>query len=932
MKHYILFFTLIGCLLTVFAGDAQAQQTRLAGTLIDADTKAPLAGASIMIKDQLSGTVADANGQFSLLTNRRGPWTLVVTMVGYEKQQVAVTDADKPLAVSLKTSTQVLQDVVVAASRVEESLLQAPVSIEKMDARAIRETPSASFYEGINNLKGVDMITSGLTYKQINTRGFASTGNSRFLQLIDGVDNQPAGFGFSVGNMLGLSDLDAESVELVPGAASALYGPAAFNGALLMHSKDPFQYQGLSAQAKMGVNHLNDPNTGAALYQDYAFRYAKAFANRLAFKVNVSYMRGLDWFATDYTDVDATTPSELKGRNNPAYNGLNVYGDEVNRTITGIGKVARTGYEERYLTDYNVYSLKLNGALHYRITPNLEAIYSYNYSKGTANYTGSNRFSVNGFSLLQHRVELRGSNFFVRWYTNQEDSHDSYNTRSLGQQINRTWVRDLSGNVVPANQADEMWFTRYTAAYQGKAPGVTAASHAAARGFADQGRYLPGSSEFEREKARLEGIQGLAGAGIMSQTKMHHTDAQYNFSSALEKAGLSKTEVLAGGNFRQYSLFTNGTLFDDKGGRILYYEYGAFLQASQRFWADKLKLTVSGRYDKNQNFAGYFTPRASLVFSPMEAHNFRASFQTGFRNPTPSDQFIKLNVGPITILGGAPSNSAGMNVYENSINSPTVGGFVNGFLADMQSGKTPQQAVMDNKDKLQKSNVAYIKPEKVQSYEVGYRGLIHNRLAVDANYYFGQYQNFILNQVVIRPDSPVLGTDGKINPAAAQDILNSKYQVFQLYTNANDQVTAQGATLGLTYFVPGGYTIGGNGTWSAFNLKGANPNNIPAFNTPRYKTNVTVGNRNIAKNIGFNVAWHWQDSFDWVGSFNDLRPGRIQAYHLLDAQVTYRMPALKTALKVGASNLTNQYIVQSYGSPAVGGLYYISLTFDQNMR
>ncbi|MFC5411649.1 TonB-dependent receptor [Larkinella bovis] len=922
--HLILFFLLNG---VVFA-----QQTRLSGTLTDADTKAPLAGASVQIKDQLSGTVADASGQFSITTNRRGPWTLVVTMVGYEKQQISVTNAAQAITVSLKTSTQVLQDVVVAASRVEENILKAPVSIEKMDSRTIRETPSATFYEGINNLKGVDMVTSGLTYKQINTRGFASTGNSRFLQLIDGIDNQPAGFGFSVGNQYGLSDLDAESVELVPGAASALYGPAAFNGALLMHSKDPFQYQGLSAQAKVGVNHVNDPNTGAAFYQDYALRYAKAFSNRLAFKLNVSYLRGLDWFATDYTDVDATTPAEQKGRNNPAYNGLNVYGDEVNRTITGIGKVARTGYEERDLTDYNVYSLKLNGALHYRITPNLEAIYSYNYAKGTANYTGSNRFSVNGFSLLQHRVELRGANFFVRWYTNQEDSHDSFNTRSLGQQINRTWVRDLSGNVVPVNQADEMWFTRYTTAYQGKAPGVSASNHAAARAFADQGRYVPGSAEFNREKARLEGVQGLAGAGILSQTKMHHTDAQYNFSSALEKAGLSKTEVLAGGNFRQYSLFTNGTLFDDKGGRILYYEYGAFLQASQRLLADKLKLTVSGRYDKNQNFAGYFTPRASLVFSPTEAHNFRASFQTGFRNPTPSDQFIKLNVGPITILGGAPSNSAGMNVYENSINSPTVGGFVNGFLADMQSGKSPQQAVMDNKDKLQKSNVAYIKPEKVQSYEVGYRGLINNRLAVDANYYFGQYQNFILNQVVIRPDSPVLAADGKINPAAAQDILNSKYQVFQLYTNASDKVSAQGATLGLTYFVPGGYTIGGNGTWSDFNLKGANPNNIPSFNTPRYKTNVTVGNRNIAKNIGFNVAWHWQDSFDWVGSFNELQPGRIQAYHLLDAQVTYRIPTLKTALKLGASNLTNQYVVQAYGSPAVGGLYYLSLTFDQNMR
>ncbi|AUD04574.1 TonB-dependent receptor [Spirosoma pollinicola] len=917
-------------LLYLATSTAWAQSRRVSGTIRDADNSQPMAGASVVVKGQQTGTVADAAGQFSLTTNQRGPLALKISMVGYQSRTVTVAEGNQPVTVVLQVATNALQDVVVAASRVEESLLLAPVTVEKMDARAIRETPSATFYEGINNLKGVDMVTSGLTYKQINTRGFASTGNSRFLQLIDGVDNQPAGFGFSVGNMFGLSDLDAESVELVPGAASALYGPAAFNGALLMTSKNPFTYQGLSVQTKVGVNHINDPNTGAAVYQDYGLRYAKVFSNRLAIKLVGSYMKGLDWFATDYTDVDATTSPEKRGLGNPAYNGLNVYGDEVNRTITGIGKVARTGYLEKDLTDYNVYSLKLNGAVHYRITPKLEAIYSFNYAKGTANYTGSNRFSVNGFSLLQHRVELRGANFMVRGYTNQEDSHDSYNTRSLGQQIARTWVRDLNGNVVAPNVADQTWFDRYTAAYQGKIQGVTGSDNTSARSFADQGRLLPGSADYEQQKARLIGIQGLAGAGILSQTNMYHADAQYNFTPALKSAGLSGTDLLVGGNFRQFSLFTNGTLFDDKGGRILYSEVGAFAQLSRSMLADKLKLTVSGRYDKNQNFAGYFTPRASAVFSPGDRHHFRASFQTGYRNPTPSDQFIKLNVGPITILGGAPSNSAGMNVYENSFNSTSIGGFVNGFLGEVNS-VGPQQAVLNNKNNLSKSNVPYIAPERVQSFEVGYRALLSSRFSLDANYYFGAYRNFILNTVVIRPNSPVLAADGSINPAAAQDILNSAYQAFQLYTNAPDRVTAQGATLGLNYVTASGYTLTGNGTWSAFNLQNADPNNIPAFNTPRYKTNVTIGHRTIMPNVGFNVAWHWQDAFDWVGSFNDLRPGRIQAYNLIDAQVTLKLPSYKALLKIGASNLTNQYVVQAYGSPAVGGLYYLSLTFDQGM-
>ncbi|MEZ0542511.1 carboxypeptidase-like regulatory domain-containing protein [Fibrella arboris] len=587
-----------------------AQTRRLTGIIRDGQGH-PLPGASVVVKGQLSGATADGDGRFSLTVPQKGTLQLAISMVGHQRQELTVGTNDRPIEVRLVATTSQLDEVVVGASRVEERLLRAPVTVEKMDVRAIRETPSASFYEGINNLKGVDMVTSGLTYRQINTRGFASTGNSRFLQLIDGIDNQPAGFGFSVGNMFGLSDLDAESVELVPGAASALYGPAAFNGVLLMTSKDPFRNQGLSVQSKVGVNHLGDANTGAALYTDHALRYAKAFGSRFAFKLNASYMGGLDWFATDYSDVNQTTSPELRGANNPARNALNIYGDEVVRTLPGIGQVSRTGYAEKDLTDYNVYSLKLNGALHYRITPRLEAIYAYNFAKGTANYTGSNRFSVNGFSLIQHRVELRGSNFFVRWYSNAEDSHDSFNTRSLGQQINRTWVRDLNGNVVSPDKADQTWFDRYAAAFAGSVPSVAGNSQTAARAFADQGRLQPGTSEYEAQKSRLIGIQGLAGAGILSQTSMWHTDGQYNLTSALKNAA----EVLVGGNYRQYSLFTNGTLFDDKGGRILYSEFGAFLQVSKTLLADRLKLTASGRYDKNQNFAGYFTPvhrRSSL--------------------------------------------------------------------------------------------------------------------------------------------------------------------------------------------------------------------------------------------------------------------------------------------------------------------------------
>jgi len=389
---------------------------------------------------------------------------------------------------------------------------------------------------------------------------------------------------------------------------------------------------------------------------------------------------------------------------------------------------------------------------------------------------------------------------------------------------------------------------------------------------------------------------------------------------------------LLGGNYRVYDMFTNGTLFDDKGGSIIIEEGGAFLQLGKRLLNENLKLSGSVRFDKNQNFEGRFTPRASAVYTVAKNHNFRTSIQTGFRNPTPGDQYIKLNAGPITILGGVPDNSKGMTVYQNSFTAASLGPFFGAFQQAMQQGSTPQDAVMMAKDLLVKSDVEYIKPERAAVFEIGYKGLINDNLIVDANYYYSSYTDFLLNQVVMEPESPVLDNDGNINPQAALDLLNGDSHLYQLYTNASDRVTSQGATLGLTYVLPRSFSLGVNATLATFDIKDANPNNVPGFNTPKYKTALTFGNSKLTDNFGFNVAWRWQDAYDWYGTFNQMRPGRIEAFSIFDAQVSYKLLPIKSMVKLGASNLFNNQVYQAYGSPSIGAIYYVSLTFDQLLR
>jgi iron complex outermembrane receptor protein len=904
-----------------------AQDVRISGTVKDADGN-PVSNANINVKNKNVGTTTNSSGLFTLhAKNLRLPFTIVISGIGYEQQEVQITSASQTVNASLPIKTTMLNEVVTSATRVSQSSLQSPVSIEKMGQRAIKENPSFTFYDGLQSLKGMEAITSSLTYKQVNTRGFNSTGNSRFLQLVDGVDNQTPGLNFAVGNLFGASDLDIESAEVIPGAASALYGPVAFNGLLSIRTKDPFKYEGLAVQLKTGINHVGETGSSAKSLSDFALRYAKSFNNRFAFKLNASYLTGTDWYANDYTDISASTPVGQRGPNNPGRDALNIYGDEVSKPLPGIGLVSRTGYEEKDLMNYDVYSLKLNGALHYKINNDIEAIYQYNYGRGTASYTGSSRFDLNNFVLQTHRLELKGSNFFVRSYVVGENSHDSYNTRSLAQFINRDWVQDLNGNVVSPANADATWFNRYSAAFNGTVNGVTPNSATAARTFADQGRFLPGTAAFDKAKDASIHNYGLSGAGVFSNSKFYHTDGQYDFTKAIKVF-----ELLAGGSFRKYSMFTNGSLFDDKTNKIKINEYGTFLQAGKKLLDDNLKLTASIRYDKNENFKGSFTPRFSAVYTVAQTHNFRASYQTGFRNPTPVDQFIHLNVGPITILGGAPKNSADLNVYQNSFTSASANAFQAAVGTAIAGGTPPPTAIAQNKDILVKSNVAYIKPEQQKAFELGYKSLINDKLLVDVNYYYSSYTNFILNTVVLNPQSPVLGADGKVNPAAAGDLGAGNFHLYQLYTNATDKVSAQGASMGLTYLLSKGYIAGANGTLSVFNLGTANINNIAQYNTPKWSTNATFGNPNVSKGFGFNVAWHWQSAFDWYGTFNGVRPGRINAYSMVDAQINKKLPRANTTIKLGGSNIFNKYISQAYGSPAVGAIYYVALVFDSPLK
>jgi iron complex outermembrane receptor protein len=322
--------SMIGMLL--FASSSFAQ-TKIEGVVNEATSKEPLVGVSVQVKGKVIGTITDSKGAFSFSVNSPPPFTLVVSSVGFLTQEVEVEGGQSHFEVQLSEQVVLGNEIVVSASRVEENVLKSPVAVEKMDIRGIRETPSTNFYDALANLKGIDMATQGVLFKSINMRGFGSTGNPRTVQMIDGMDNQAPGLNFPLDNIIGMSELDVESVEILPGAASALYGPNAINGLILMNSKSPFLYQGLSANVKTGVMHESSRSKATTPFVDGTIRYAKAFNNKVAFKVNFSYITAKDWEANNYSNLNLGGNADpLRGAGtNPDYDGVNSYGDEVHK-------------------------------------------------------------------------------------------------------------------------------------------------------------------------------------------------------------------------------------------------------------------------------------------------------------------------------------------------------------------------------------------------------------------------------------------------------------------------------------------------------------------------------------------------------------------------------------------------------------------------
>ena len=954
------------CLATlmVFSANAQSAST-ITGTVKNANTSESLSAVTVTVKGGTAGTFTDDKGNFKLSVTKF-PVTLLISSVGFDSKEVVVSNSKANVAVSLTQGYVLGSDVVVSASRVAERILESPVSIERVSNAQIKATASSNYYDMLANVKGVDVVGASLTFKSISTRGFNGSGNTRMNQLIDGMDNQAPGLNFSVGTMVGLTELDVDNMELLPGASSALYGSGGMNGTVLINSKNPFKYQGLSFQIKQGVNHIDNYERPQAAYKDYTVRWASKIGDRWAYKISAEYTEAQDWLAMNTSNYSRNTGTAngqaISGTRftDPNYDGVNVYGDETSSSLSGVYSsvkagvlgaltaayggnatlangafaqlygaaqagpysgnlatysaflkganaslapyapylygdakgmftgvnVSRTGYNESDIIDPVAKNLKVSGSLHYKINDNTEASASMYTGSGNTVYTGSDRYSLNGLNMTQLKLEIKSKNWFARAYQTLEDAGNSYNATITTRLFNEAW------------KSSTTWYPTYTAAYvQYKDAGLGSyEAHLAARSVADAGRPTGniGSSELFKSIANIPISQG--GGRFLDKSSLNVIEAQYNLTDVL---GLDKYDasLLVGGSIKGYVLNSQGTLFADTTRRIWINENGTYAQLSKKFFGDILKLSVSGRYDKNDNFAGRFTPRATAVVKIAEDNNIRLSYQEAYRFPTTQNQWINLLVGGGTrLMGGLPQ----LRNYYNFNTNPAYS------LASVLAGAPVQQQFGE------------FKPESMSSFEVGYKTLINKKLLLDFYAYAGKYTNFISGVTVLQSRNAA-------NPQLADLLDASKRIAYSIATNAPGDVYTSGWGISADYLLPNNFSFSSSVyTDEIGNLPSGF---ISYFNTPLFRANFALNNSGfLFKNrLGFSANLHYQDDFVYEGTF---AVGKVASFNTIDAVLTYKVPTIKSMIKVGGTNILNHYYQTAYGSPTVGGLYYVSFAYN----
>jgi outer membrane receptor protein involved in Fe transport len=956
---------------------AVVAQTQISGTVAD-DNGQPVPGASVVL-DSNTGTVTDFDGNFTLNTSQTPPFTITVSSVGLETKSVTVSSAAQALNITLGASSTELDEIVVSASRIAQRLFESPVTVEKFSTRDIQATPSADYFNGLANLKSVNVLEAGLVFSQISLRGFTDIYNEGLVTLVDGMNNQAPVFGFGVGNLIGLHDIDVQSVEILPGAASALYGADAYKGIVFINSKNPFDHEGIDISYRRGQTEQDA--AGINMFEDFAIRLGGKINDKLAIKATVSHKWGTEWAAEDYRHTSNRNIIEGYSTDNPDYNAVNVEGEQaftsgvIAKAIADTAgmptlvdlfalspnyfkTVYSTGYKLVDLMGNDTYNTKGNFAIHYRPNSNTEISVQSLIGTGKAPlYTGATVYNLDEVLVQQHKVELKSGGLKAKFFYTHEDAgntsitgYDAVNmaNNASGARLVQAGLIPATSSLAQANGLQNAWGGAYIQALLGGiAPDNIPTASALPWVLGQIQTHIMGTAMSGGDPS------SLTLSDLFGDTTDYHIDARRfanatlpqvgtaDFNNALADSRSNSIEIGTGSIVQDLSKIFNYEVDYDFGDK---FDFGNLIVgASLRNYELATGGTLYTDYDAPIEYSEYgayaqlkksmmddkLTVTASARYdkqSVLESGNFTP--RLGFLFNLSENQNIRLTAQTGFRNPTNQDKFIGLNQRsffivgneKSSIGRFNTGGvdLVNGEKGSFEGNDIMNNSVnkVKNADgSWSSADLNFAKPETVSTVELGYR-FNSPGFTFDISGYYNAYKDKIAGVYVYTPY-----LDGDFSTVdTAMD--KKEYFEFQIDSNIDNDFSAYGLSFEAIKTLSPSLTA--NLVYE-YNDLDYTPDPIVevnmSWNTPEHRVKAGLNYEldkavNISANGRYNSEYYYESSF-----FNTDVPENV----VFDAKLSVDLKEFNSILEIGGNNIGGENYIAIPGSGLVGTTYYAAL-------
>ena len=398
----------------LFVANIVLAQSTISGKITDED-QLPLPGANIIIEGTNVGVSSDFEGNFTLNSSVELPFKIIISSVGFGSQTIDVTESDQEINILLEAG-QNLDEIIISASRRPEKIQEAPSSVSVISSRVIEN--SANVVDPVRNLvniPGIQIQQHSANSLNIEMRaGSGVFGTSTFPILDYRYLVTPAAGSF-LAYQTGLSNIDIERVEVVRGAASALYGPGVTSGVVHFISKSPIDRPGTTVEVFGGG--LNTFGT--------SLRHAWSNENKtFGYKINARYTSGDD-FTLDPVEDAAQIAGLATSIFKPSITGGQVNQSGSGTLLLGPNDLDPDGDGNPQISEYENYNANLH--LEFRPSEKTTAFLAGGFAHGGGlffNNLGSGYTQGNDY-WAQARIQSGG--LFAQVYYNYNDGGDDEN-------------------------------------------------------------------------------------------------------------------------------------------------------------------------------------------------------------------------------------------------------------------------------------------------------------------------------------------------------------------------------------------------------------------------------------------------------------------------------------------------------------------------